>query len=519
MLRFILALLLIGAPLSALAHAGLLTTEPADGTRLDAPPTEVGLTFNEPVTPISLRLIDATGRDRALVPASTGERVRAPLPPDLPPGAYTVSYRVTSADAHPVAGAFIFGIGVTVTAHGGAPAMAAEADMATASMILRALTNAATLLLAGGMLARLLLGPTAEMRGSRCLAVLAVCGHGLGVWLQGGVLLGQGLVGLLSVEAWYVGLASTRGPSFAVLLLGVTVLLLAGPRRPVILAGVIAVFGAYLLTGHAASAPPDQLAKPLLAAHVAAAGFWIGALPMLRRALSQPAAAALLARFSRLAIGLVPLLLLAGAGLAILQGVTPAGLLTDPYGQLLALKLVFVAALLGLALLNRLRLTPAFARGGSPMPLRRTIAAEAVLMAGLLLATGFLSQTPPPRAAHHHDHDHDHDQAPAGVSSLTPLGNRLALLTVTPAQPGDNRLTLLLTDLAGTPRPPLEAVAFLALPAAGIENLRRPLAREGEGFTAALPLPLAGDWTINIDILVTDFERRTLTLPLAVPAR
>ncbi len=512
MVRVLLVLLLIGAPLSAFAHAGLLTTDPIDGARLDAAPAEVRLTFNEPVTPISLRLIDAMGQERALTPVAAGETVRAPLPPALPPGAYTVSYRVTSADAHPVAGAMVFGVGVAVTAHGAAPVMAADGAMVTAGMVLRALANGATLLLAGGMLAQLLLGPSARVGGRALLALLAVLGHGIGVWVQGGVLLGQGLVGLGSVEAWHLGLASTRGPSFAFVLLGLTLLLLAGPRRPVILAGVIAIFGAYLLTGHAASAPPDLLAKPLLAAHVAGAGFWIGALPILMQALSRPGAAALLVGFSRLALWLVPLVLLAGVGLALLQGLTPARVLSHPYGQLLALKLACVTALLGIAGVNRRWLTPALARGGSPAPLRRTIAAEAVLMAGLLLVTGILSQTPPPRAEHHHDHG----AAPAGMSSLTPLGDRLALLTVTPAQPGDNRLVLQVTDLTGTPVPPLEVVAYLALPAAGIENLRRPLVRDGAAFTAPLALPMAGEWTITVEILVTDFERRTLTLPLAV---
>ncbi|MCK6441789.1 CopD family protein [Elstera cyanobacteriorum] len=511
MIRFLLALLLLWVPLPALAHAGLIEVQPEDGARLETAPPEIMLRFNEAVTPISLRLIDSAGREQVLAPISAGDILRAALPAVLPTGAYTLSYRVTSVDAHPVVGAVVFGVGVSVEA-GGDPAQMAGGGLVTTSMILRALANAATLMLAGGMLARLLLGPAAALQSLTGLALLAILGHGAGVWLQGGVLLGQGIVGLLSFEAWRLGSASTRGPSFVVLALGVALLTLAGRRREVILAGLVAVFGAYLLTGHAASAPPEGLAKPLLALHVAAAGFWIGALPILLRALTQPGAAALLARFSRWALGLVPLLVLAGVGLSLLQGLTPAALIDHPYGRLLALKLALVAGLLALAALNRVWLTPALAAGGSAQPLRRSIWAEGVLVIGVLLVTGVLSQTPPPRAEHHHD-----SAAKAeGFSSLTPLGDRLVLLALTPAQPGDNRLRVTVTDATGSVRPPLEAVAYLSLPAAGIENLRRPLAREGTDFAADIALPMAGVWQVQVDLLVTDFEKRSLLAEIAV---
>lgn len=511
MIRYIFALFLFALPLPAAAHAGLIEVQPEDGTRLESAPPEVTLRFNEPVTPISLRLIDEGGQERALVPVSAGETLRAALPADLPKGAYTLSYRVTSADAHPVTGAIVFGIKTRVAGGGSAAAMD-SGSLGRVGMMLRALADAATLLLAGGVLARLLLGPTAPIVGFGGFAVLAGLAHGAGVWLQGGALLGQGGIGLLTADAWRLGFASTRGSSFALLALGVVLLAVAGPRRPISLAGLIAVFGAYLLTGHAASAPPEGLAKPLLALHVAAAGFWIGALPSLARALGQPGAAALVRRFSCWAGVLVPGLLLAGIGLGLLQGVTVAGLLAHPYGQLLTVKLVFVAGLLVLAAVNRVWLTPVLASGGSPRPLRRSIAAEGLLMAGVLLVIGVLSQTPPPRAEHHHDHG----ATAEGFSSLTPLGDRLALLNLTPAQVGENRLRLTVTDLTGTARPPLEAVAFLSLPAAGIENLRRPLVREGTDFATDLALPMAGAWQVSVEILVTDFEKRSLAAVISV---
>lgn len=519
MIRLLLALLLLLAPLPVVAHAGLLGAEPADGATVAEAPAVAVLRFNEPVTPITVRLLDGSGQDLPLPGPARAQNndIHVPLPAGLGRGQYTLSYRVTSADAHPVAGTILFGVGVAVESAGAAPGLDAPDDLLRASMLLRALANGATLLLAGGALAALVLGGSASQRWRLPLAGLALLGHGLGVWVQGGVLIGEGTAGLLQGNAWSLGLASTRGPSFLLLLIGVAALSLPRAPRSATLAGLAAVFGSYLLTGHAASAPPVWLAKPLLLAHVTFAGFWIGALPLLAQALAKPGAAALLARFSRWALVLVPLLLAAGGGLALLQGMTPFALILHPYGQLLLLKLLFGTGLLALAGVNRLILTPRFARHGVPGPLRRTIIAEGALIAGLLMATGFLSQTPPPRAEDHHAHAGG-TVAAAGYSSLTPFGDRLALITLTPAKIGPNELRLLVTDLAGTPRPPLEAVAVFSLPEAGLENLRRPLLRDGDGFRlAALVLPIAGVWQVEIDLLISDFERRKLTFTLTLP--
>ena len=57
----LLLLLLVTLPRLASAHAVLLDAMPADGSRVDAPPSMVMLHFNEPVVPIEVRLVDANG--------------------------------------------------------------------------------------------------------------------------------------------------------------------------------------------------------------------------------------------------------------------------------------------------------------------------------------------------------------------------------------------------------------------------------------------------------------------------
>ena len=111
-LLLIVLLMLLGAA-PAWAHAVLVEASPADGQRLDGPPAAVELTFNEPISPVAVRVLDSAGTvvagPEGVEASETG--LRLPLPAALPHGRYLVSYRVTSVDAHPVAGSVAFGIG------------------------------------------------------------------------------------------------------------------------------------------------------------------------------------------------------------------------------------------------------------------------------------------------------------------------------------------------------------------------------------------------------------------------
>jgi copper transport protein len=101
-LLFLLAL--VGAPCGVAAHAVLLDSAPADGATLAAPPGEIRLTFNEPVAPVAIKLLDAAGAAVAGIGVEAVDRtVTLRLGAELPAGTYIVSYRVTSEDSHAVA--------------------------------------------------------------------------------------------------------------------------------------------------------------------------------------------------------------------------------------------------------------------------------------------------------------------------------------------------------------------------------------------------------------------------------
>jgi copper resistance protein C len=104
----------------ALAHATLVQETPAAGARLDEPPEQVRLRFNEPVDaefdPLEVR--DASGkrvdRDDARIDPNDA-RILVEGLKDLPRGTYRVEWRVTSVDGHVISGEY----GFSVTGSGG----------------------------------------------------------------------------------------------------------------------------------------------------------------------------------------------------------------------------------------------------------------------------------------------------------------------------------------------------------------------------------------------------------------
>ena len=97
----------------AAAHAALLERYPAENASLPSAPDEVRLRFDEAVSPISVRVLDASGRPVAGPEdvSETDKTVRIRLSKGLPAGSYVVTYRVISADSHPVGGSYVFAIG------------------------------------------------------------------------------------------------------------------------------------------------------------------------------------------------------------------------------------------------------------------------------------------------------------------------------------------------------------------------------------------------------------------------
>src|SRR5256885_5720251 len=102
----------------AAAHAVLLRTDPSPQTTVKTPPAEVRLVFSEAVEVAfgAVRVFDVDGKrvDKGQIRTENGRR-EVVVPAALPGGTYTVTWRVVSADGHPVHGGFQFYVGAPST--------------------------------------------------------------------------------------------------------------------------------------------------------------------------------------------------------------------------------------------------------------------------------------------------------------------------------------------------------------------------------------------------------------------
>ncbi len=107
----------------ASAHTSLTSASPADGSTV-GPPTQIVLTFNEPVGFTRVLVTDAAGRRyQSGRPVNVDNTVTEKLPATPPNGRYTVAWRVVAPDGHPVEGTYQFTVtGSAATAPAAAPA-------------------------------------------------------------------------------------------------------------------------------------------------------------------------------------------------------------------------------------------------------------------------------------------------------------------------------------------------------------------------------------------------------------
>ena len=508
-------LFLVGIPTRAMAHAALISVEPASGSILASAPKELELRFNEAVTPGAIQLIDGAGRARDDARVTTsGEGISVAMPPDLPQGTAVVSYRVISQDGHPVAGSVIFSVGAPT-----ATRPPANAD---------GLLNALIWLSRIGLYLGLFIGVGGvffgrwiawSMTGMGVARVALRIGiprarislRGLGPDLLCQQLAVGGAVG--AVGGW---LLLHAGPALLVAIMAMLLALLALSRAwygRVFAAIAFAGVGLSLaMTGHAATASPEWLTRPAVFLHGLAIAFWIGALAPLAVLVSKPMPAALplLNRFSRIAMPVVAALALTGLMLAIIQLQKPVALIETTYGLILSVKLVLVVFLLALAVLNRYRWTPALAKDrGAASALKRSILLECGAALGIFAVVAGWRFTPPPRT----------------IVPETPLAihihsdKAMFQVLVSPGKAGVDDFVLQLMTGEATPLKAKEATLTLSLPERRIEPMERnaELGPDGYWHVRKVELPFAGRWHVRIDALVTDFEKITLEDDLEVP--
>ncbi len=344
----------------------------------------------------------------------------------------------------------------------------------------------------------------------------------LSIGLQGLDLLDLPLANFLTQPPWKAALATSVGPSLLIAILAMAAGFVAqrsaavSVARSLSLLAMVGIGVSLAASGHASTAQPQWLTRPAAFLHGVAVAFWVGALAPLAAMALHPTERLLpvLQKFSAVAVCMVGLLVLTGLTLSVVQLESLDAITETRYGQILSIKLILVAVLLGFAGVNRFLLTPALAAVPSATrPLARSIMAECVVVVAILAVVAGWRFTPPPRAI--------------AVSGTTPLAlhihtdQAMFQVLVSPGRVGSNSFVLQLMNGDGTPLPAKEATLALSVPERGIEALERKamLGPDGYWHVRDVPLPAAGRWHMRIDALVTDFEKVTLEDDFELSAR
>lgn len=506
---------------TALAHAALNAAAPADGAVVETAPALYSLTFSEPVSPLSLKLVRPDGSSLALDRfAVRGNSVEIEAPPDLGRGTHVLSWRVVSADGHPVGGSIVFSIGEPSAR---APEIVDEIDWTVRGWLWagKVALYAGLFVGIGGVFARRILMPEAAAGGRLIAAALMLGAAGAiaSLGFQGLDALGAPVGRFAEPVVWSTGFSTSYGgtviAALAAFALAGGALALGG------LAAKLAAVSAWLLagvalalSGHASAASPQWLMRPAVFLHVTAIAIWIGALAPLGLALrqNQPGAVKALHRFSRVIPAVVAVLVLAGVVLAAVQVERPAALLDTAYGQVFLIKLALLAGLFLLAAMNRWFLT-APAEAGDPIATRRlarSIAMETLVVLLIFGAVAAWRFTPPPRTL----------AAAAAMPANMHIHTAKAMadVTVSPGRAGTVSVSAIIMTGDFGPLDAKEVTFIFSNPDAGIEPFRRKAEKPGDGTWRAngIVLPLPGEWSVRVDVLISDFDMARLEGRIAI---
>lgn len=551
------ALLLLGWAAPAWAHASLVSTSPAAGSEVETVRGAVELRFSERVDPApggsQVVRSDGTGVDIGDVGRIDGDptTVRIPLPDgELADDTYVVAWRVTSADSHPIRGAFTFQVGAGGAAdtsalvsrvladQGGTPATGAVLAIGRwasyAGVVLCAGWSLFALLglSVGGPAARLgrLVARSAGLGAAGTLVMLG--GQAVSITARWSAMLDPGAYGdVLRTE-------SGRWWGIRLLLLAVVGLVaVVGRRRraalpaPAVSGCVVAVALTVVTAngGHAVSGRWPLAGLVATVVHLLSLAVWAAGLvtltllvrgrgaPVVARSVSaaagsaeaaavpseaaagsspgpsgERALAAFAPRFSSWA--LLAVLLLVGSG--VVNSVRQVGdldlLTSTDYGRLLIAKLVAVAVLLAVGFGSRRRTGRAEYDG-----LVRPVRAEVALAAVALVATALLVNQRPAIS-----------ERTSLASAYAVQGNRTAEVVLDPARTGGTEMHVYLTSPGGTLDRAQSIVVTATLEAQDIGPLELPLYPGGPNHVTSpdVDLPLPGTWTIDIAARYGQFE-------------
>ncbi len=520
---------------AASAHATLESSSPADGQSVLTSPSEIRITFSEAVTTISggLSVLDADGKtvDVGNSEVVGGRTLVAPISETLSDGTYVATYRVLSADGHPVSGSLLFAVGAGALDRSAQPSSSGDRLWEIIGGISRFIMYLAALVAAGVAFFLAFIHDHAEdrwrivpfVRIGSILALLSAIGI---VMSQAALLTGKGAGAVTDSTVLRDVLNQNLGWSLALLMIGLAAVHLSTdiPKKVVsqslALYGGLAVTVSFAVWGHATELSPTAISLAADAIHATAAALWLGGLVGLVMVLSVRTpetvrtTAGIIGRFSRMAFWSVIALTLAGLTLTITgSGASLNSILTTTWGQLVLAKIGLTLIIVLIAAWNRRTLVPSLT---SPTEntgelavrwatLLRTIRAEAVLLVAVVALTAIVVNVPPARTAVVAKADR------VDITQRVDTGN--VQLSVDPAIVGPNTVAVRYTDGTGQPINVANSMSIeFSQPSAGLEPITRqvPASEPGVFVIQGNELSIPGTWTITIAVRTGDFtEQRT----------
>jgi copper transport protein len=404
-------------PAAAAAHATIAQAVPATQSDVSRPPTQITLRFSEAVaiTPSAIQVFATDGKvvSGAARLSPDGHTVSARVSRLGRGSAYTVRWRVTGQDGHSPAGVYTFGIGVKAPPPFeavGASGTTWKDDAARWGLF------AALALVIGPLLFRLVilrggLPPALEHRFHLVTTVATFSAINVGIAafvVRSSNALQLSLGDLIYGDLEPFAQKTRAGEAFLVMTVGfgtvAALLLLAWVldrldlRWPALLLSVLLVSG-LSLSGHQATEPNASWASELADwLHLVAACVWVGGVATLAFVV-WPLVPELRRRaflgFSRIAVVLVGVMVLAGAYLALVRFPELADLWQTRYGQLLLVKSFIVFLALSWGGIHHMFVRPRLEAGEQPR-VRPSLVGESTAALAVLLAAAVLTNGAPP---------------------------------------------------------------------------------------------------------------------------
>lgn len=531
---FVLLLLALGVllatPQAASAHAATVGSTPAPGSVVGSSPTEVTVTFSESITPVNgrIQVIAPDGERISGLATARGAVLHIPVrTAKRPLGTYLISYRVISADSHPVGGAITFSVGAPSARPKAAETTGTHWSVRAAVPTLRFLGYGGLTLIVGPAMFLAFLWPRRRSRagvtrliktGFALTAVATLGAIGTQAQQSSGAALWQVSAGELGdVVTSRFGLTLVARLAVLAILFFLVPLPFHGRLKGglVLLLGV-AGLATWPLTGHSIASPLPVVTVGVDIVHLATMALWLGGLitllGFLLRGTDRRILGVLLPVWSRWAALSVLWLAIAGTVQAVVEVGTVDALFSTGYGRLLLTKLGILALVLAAAAVARRFVQ----RSQSGNGLRRTVGIEVLATVVILGLSAVLVQVNPGRTAG----ASDGAVTGNGVSETLTCPLYTLQFNIYPVELGEyNTVHAFLYTPEGKPLPPAEWEISTKLLDQDLEAVKEPLLGLSPPHHAlgSVSFPLPGTYEIAFTIRVDDLNRATVKTTIKVP--